>query len=63
MISDANSNLQNLDLLLDSHYHPGQRDDIKARQMDIKAMQRESMGMSVEDDRSQRLKNQFKMVL
>jgi hypothetical protein len=28
MISDANSNLQNLDLLLDSHYQPGQRDQI-----------------------------------
>jgi hypothetical protein len=29
LISDTNSNLQNLDLLLDSHYHPGQREDIK----------------------------------
>ena len=29
MISDANSNLENLDLLLDSHFEPDQRENIK----------------------------------
>ena len=53
LISDANSNLQNLDLLLDSHYQPGQRKEIVNRK-------KNQLGMSAEDERSQRLRNDFK---
>jgi hypothetical protein len=61
MISDTNSNLQNLDLLLDSHYHPGQREDIKQKDDEKKQqIEHEKLLKQQQLEQNEQLKNQFK---